>query len=255
MRILVTNDDGIHAPGLKALETIARRFSDDVFVVAPEIDQSGVSHSLSLNNPLRLREISPRHFAVHGTPTDCVIMGVRRLLGDTAPDLILSGVNSGQNVAEDVVYSGTIAAAMEGALLGVKSIALSQAYGGAGRERINWDCATTFGPQVIERILAAGIPEGVLVNVNFPSCHAADVAGFAITRQGRRDSELMRVEERHDGRAIPYYWLMFNRGRFEPGAGTDIEALAAKKVSITPLRLDLTDEATQARYAAAFASA
>ena len=134
MRILLTNDDGIHAPGLKALETIARRLSDDVFVVAPEIDQSGVSHSLSLNNPLRLREISPRHFAVHGTPTDCVIMGVRRkIMGDAGLDLVLSGVSGSQNVAEDVVYSGTIAAAMEGALLGVKSIALSQAYGGAGR--------------------------------------------------------------------------------------------------------------------------
>jgi 5'-nucleotidase len=254
MRILITNDDGVHAHGLKVLEGIARRLGGEVFVVAPESDQSGVSHSLSLNNPLRLREVGPRHFAVQGTPTDCVIMGVRRLFADARPDLILSGVNRGQNVAEDVTYSGTIAAAMEGALLGVPSIALSQSYGGAGREKVEWDCAATLGPRVVERILAAGVPEGMLVNVNFPACPAAKAAGFAVTRQGRRDTELMQIEERRDGRGIPYYWLMFKRGGFEPGAGTDIEALAARKVSITPLSLDLTDEATRVRYAAVFAS-
>ncbi len=252
MRILITNDDGVHAHGLKVLEGIARKLGE-VYVVAPESDQSGVAHSLSLNNPLRLREVGPRHFAVQGTPTDCVIMGVRRLLIDSPPDLILSGVNRGQNVAEDVTYSGTIAAAMEGALLGVPSIALSQSYGGA-RDKVEWDCAATLGPQVVERILAAGVPEGTLVNVNFPACAAAKAAGFALTRQGRRDTELMQIEERRDGRGIPYYWLMFKRGGFEPGIGTDIEALAAKKVSITPLSLDLTDEATRARYLAVFAN-
>ena len=142
---------------------------------------------------------------------------------------------------------------MEGALLGVASIALSQAYGGA-RDKVEWDCAATLGPAIVERILAAGVPEGMLVNVNFPACPPAKMAGIAVTRQGRRDTELMQIEERRDGRGIPYYWLMFKRGGFEPGAGTDIEALAANKVSITPLRLDLTDEATRVRYAAAFAS-
>jgi 5'-nucleotidase len=191
---------------------------------------------------------------VQGTPTDCVIMGVRRLLLDAPPDLILSGVNRGQNIAEDVTYSGTIAAAMEGALLGVPSIALSQAYGGPGRDKVEWDCAATLGPKVIEQILAAGVPEGILVNVNFPACPAAMATGFALTRQGRRDSELIQLEERHDGRGIPYYWLKFKRGGLEAEVGSDIEALADKKVSITPLRLDLTDEATRVRYAAAFAS-
>ncbi len=253
MRILLTNDDGVHAPGLKILEAIARQLSDDVFIVAPEIDQSGVAHSLSLNNPLRLREISPRHFAVQGTPTDCVIMGVRKIMADGPPDLILSGVNRGQNVAEDVTYSGTIAAAMEGALIGVPSIALSQAYDGRqGRDKMNWDCAATLGLDAIRKILRVGVPEGVLVNVNFPACAPGDVAGEAVTTQGRRDTELMRIEERRDGRAIPYYWLMFQRGGFTPGAGTDIEALAARKVSITPLRLDLTDEATRLRFVEAF---
>jgi 5'-nucleotidase len=253
MRILITNDDGVHAHGLKVLERIARKLGGEVFVVAPESDQSGVAHSLSLNNPMRLREVGPQHFAVQGTPTDCVIMGVRRLLADGPPDLVLSGVNRGQNIAEDVTYSGTIAAAMEGALLGVPSIALSQCYGGA-RDKVEWDCAETLGPQIIERILAAGVPEGMLVNVNFPACAAAKAAGVAVTRQGRRDSELMQIEERRDGRGIPYYWLKFMRGGFEPEIGSDIEALAANKVSITPLSLNLTDEATRARYAAAFAS-
>ncbi len=169
MRILLTNDDGIHAAGLKLLESIARELSDDVTVVAPENDQSGVAHSLSLSDPLRLREIGPRHFALKGTPTDCVIMGVRKILADRQPDLVLSGVNRGQNVAEDVTYSGTIAGAMEGALLGVPSIALSQAYGGAvGRAKIEWDAAETHAAPVIRTILAAGIAPGGLVNVNFP---------------------------------------------------------------------------------------
>ena len=140
--ILLTNDDGVHAPGLAVLETIANELSDDVFVVAPESDQSGVAHSLSLSDPLRLREISPRHYAVKGTPTDCVIMGVRMIMADCKPDLVLSGVNRGQNVAEDVTYSGTIAGAMEGAMLGIPSIALSQAYAGVhGRTSIEWNSA------------------------------------------------------------------------------------------------------------------
>src|ERR1700689_959114 len=140
MRILLTNDDGIHAQGLKLLESIARELSDDVTVVAPESDQSGGAPFPSPTPPSRLREIGPRHFALKGTPTDCVIMGVRKIMADNPPDLVLSGVNRGQNVAEDVTYSGTIAGAMEGALLGIPSIALSQAYGGAvGRPKIEWE--------------------------------------------------------------------------------------------------------------------
>ena len=254
MRILLTNDDGIHAAGLKLLELIASELSDDVTVVAPENDQSGVAHSLSLSDPLRLREIGPRHFALKGTPTDCVIMGVRKIMADHPPDLVLSGVNRGQNVAEDVTYSGTIAGAMEGALLGVPSIALSQAYAGAvGRPQIEWEATETHAAPVIRTILEAGIAPGGLVNVNFPACPASEVEGIELTSQGRRNTELMRVEERRDGRGFPYYWLMFQRGGFSPEAGTDMEAIAAKKISLTPLRLDLTDEATRRRYAELFA--
>ena len=169
MRILLTNDDGIHAHGLTLLESIANELSDDVTVVAPEYDQSGVAHSLSLSDPLRLREIGPRRFALKGTPTDCVIMAVRRILADRKPDLVLSGVNRGQNVAEDVTYSGTIAGAMEGAMLGIPSIALSQAYGGAsGRSSIEWDATEAHAVPVVRKLLAAGIAPGGLVNVNFP---------------------------------------------------------------------------------------
>ena len=159
MRILLTNDDGINAPGLVVLEKIARQLSDDVTIVAPELDQSGVSHSFSLNDPLRLRKVRPNVFAVKGTPTDCVLMGVRHVLKGVTPDLVLSGVNHGQNVGEDVTYSGTIAGAMEGTLLGIPSIALSQAYGSIGtRHDLEMGCRRGFWrrchPQTVER----GVP-------------------------------------------------------------------------------------------------
>jgi 5'-nucleotidase len=255
MRILLTNDDGIHAQGLKVLEDIARELSDDVTVVAPETDQSGVAHSLSLSDPLRLREIGPRHFAVRGTPTDCVIMGVHKVFGGARPDLVLSGVNRGQNVAEDVTYSGTIAAAMEGAMLGVPSIALSQAYGGAlGRFAIDWEVSRTHAAPVIRKILAAGVAKGGLVNVNFPACDPAEVAGVDFVRQGQRNAELMRIEERRDGRGFPYYWLMFQRGDIRFDEDTDLAALARRQISVTPLRLDLTDTDELVRMEKAFAA-
>ncbi|QGM99297.1 5'/3'-nucleotidase SurE [Methylocystis parvus] len=253
MRILVTNDDGVHAPGLAVAEKIAREISDDVFVVAPEWEQSGVAHSLSLNDPLRLREISPRHYAVKGTPTDCVIMAVRKLLLDHPPDLVLSGVNSGQNIAEDVTYSGTIAGAMEATILGVPAIALSQCYDFfAGERVVYWTCAETHGGRIVRRLLAAGIPQNVLMNVNFPACGPGDVKGVAVTMQGRRSNDLMRIEDRKDGRGNPYHWISFQRANFTPGAGTDLLAVEEKKISVTPLQLDLTDHPTVTRLAAEF---
>lgn len=252
MRILCTNDDGIHAPGLETLETIARALSDDVWVVAPETDQSGVAHSLSLNDPLRLRQISDNHYAVKGTPTDCVIMGIRHLMREQKPDLVLSGVNRGQNVAEDVSYSGTVAGAIEGTLLGVPSIALSQAYGAGSRNSLKWHCAEHHGPKIIRRILDAGIDKGILVNVNFPDCEPEDVEGAAIVNQGQRTQELLRLDQREDGRGNPYYWIAFERRPFTPSNGTDLWAIANRRIAITPLRLDMTDEPTLTRYAQAF---
>jgi 5'-nucleotidase len=252
MRILCTNDDGIHAHGLTVLESIARELSDDVWVVAPESDQSGVAHSLSLNDPLRLRKISERHFAVKGTPTDCVIMGVRRILFEHRPDLVLSGVNHGQNVAEDVTYSGTVAGAIEGTILGIRSIALSQAYGAGNRDDIRWACAERHAPGIIRKLLEVGFPKHTLVNVNFPNCAPDEVAGVASTVQGTRNQELLRIEERSDGRAKPYYWIGFSRGRFEPEDGTDLHALAERKISVTPIKLDMTDLPTATAFAGVF---
>jgi 5'-nucleotidase len=252
MRILITNDDGIHAPGLKVLEKIARTLSDDVWVIAPETDQSGVAHSLSLNDPLRLRTIADRHFAVKGTPTDCIIMGVRHIMKGLKPDLILSGVNRGQNVAEDVTYSGTVAGAMEGTIFGIPSIALSQAYGFAGRHAIQWPCAEHHAPALIKQILAIGIPRDVLINVNFPDCAPDEVKGIRVTVQGKRDQDLLAIDERRDGRANPYFWITFAKNEAPIGHGTDLKALAEKRISITPLRLDLTDEPTLTAFAAAF---
>jgi 5'-nucleotidase len=253
MRILITNDDGIHAPGLAIAERVARTFTDDIFVIAPEYEQSGVAHSLSLNDPLRLREISPRHFALKGTPTDCVIMGVRKIMTDCPPDLVISGVNSGQNVAEDVTYSGTIAGAMEGTILGVPSIALSQVYDFfVGRQSIIWSCAETHAAEVVRKLLETGIPPNVLMNVNFPNCRPEEVQGIAVTVQGRRSNDLMYIEDRKDGRGIPYYWISFKRGDFTAERGTDLEALEENKISVTPLNLDYTDHPTLTRLAAAF---
>jgi len=245
MRILCTNDDGIHAPGLKVVEEIARALSDDVWIVAPELDQSGVSHSLSLNDPLRLREVTPRHFAVRGTPTDCVIMGARHILGDKLPDLVLSGVNRGRNVAEDVVYSGTIAGALEGTILGIPSFALSQEFSIATREAPLWETGLKFGPGILRKVIDAGVPKNTVINVNFPACTPDQVKGVRVTRQGKRNQALMKVDQRHDGRGNPYFWLGFERAAMldAPAEGTDLAALAAHYVSVTPLRLDRTDEA------------
>jgi len=244
MRILCTNDDGIHAQGLKIVEQIARVLSDDVWIVAPELDQSGVSHSLSLNDPLRLREVGARHFAVRGTPTDCVIMGARHILGGKLPDLVLSGVNKGRNVAEDVVYSGTIAGALEGTILGLPSFALSQEFSVESREKPLWDNALQFGPPIIRKVIGAGVPRNTVINVNFPACPPEQVAGVRVTRQGKRNLGFLKVDQRRDGRGNPYFWIGFERlAQVDvPAEGTDLWALASRYVSVTPLRLDRTDE-------------
>ncbi|WP_319773658.1 5'/3'-nucleotidase SurE [Breoghania sp.] len=243
MRILVTNDDGIHAPGLKAAEAVARELSDQVWVVAPETDQSGVAHALSLNDPMRMRELGNNRFAVRGTPTDCVIMGVRHIMPEK-PDLVISGVNRGHNIADDVTYSGTVAGAMEGTLLGIRSIALSQTFGIAGSDRVRFEVSEEFAPGLIRKILAKPGPQGTLYNINFPDCPADQVKGTEVTVQGRRNVEQLRVEPRADGRGIPYYWLAFNRKRSDPAPGTDLHAIYNGKISVTPLRLDLTDHAS-----------
>ncbi len=240
MRILITNDDGVNAEGLDICVEIARALSDDVWIVAPETDQSGVAHALSLSDPLRLRQIDERRFAVKGTPTDCVILAMRHVFKGERPGLVLSGVNRGQNVAEDVLYSGTVAGAMEGAMLGVPAIALSQAYGPEGRSHIHWDCARNHAVPVLRKLLDAGVPRGTLFNINFPHCAPDSVAGIEATSQGQRDQALLSIDERKDGRGNTYFWLGFARGITKPRPGTDIGALDQKRISVTPLQLNLT---------------
>lgn len=238
MRILVTNDDGIHGPGLVALEAIARAISDDVWVVAPDEERSGAGHSLTLSNPLRYRQIEKRRFEVTGTPTDCVVMAVRKIM-PALPDLILSGVNRGSNIADDVTYSGTIAAAMEGTQLGIKSIAMSQITGMYGNGE-SFAVAEKFGEDIVRKLIAMDFGPGVFMNVNYPDCRPDEVAGIDVTMQGKRDQNFLHVDERKDGRGNPYYWIGFARERGNPPAGTDIAAVFNKRVSITPLHMNLT---------------
>jgi len=239
LRILVTNDDGIHAPGLKSLEAIAAEISAEVWVVAPETEQSGASHSLTLADPLRLRKLGDRRYAVKGTPTDCVLMGIKNILPER-PDLILSGVNRGQNLCEDVSYSGTVAAAMEGTALGVRSIALSQSHGIAGREGLRWHTAQHHGAELVRRLIGSDWGAGVLINVNFPDCEPEEVKGVEITVQGQRDQNLVMLDERVDARGSAYYWIGFERKRSNPAHGTDLKAVYDNKISVTPLHMDLT---------------
>ncbi|MBL6939924.1 MAG: 5'/3'-nucleotidase SurE [Alphaproteobacteria bacterium] len=243
MRILVTNDDGIHAPGLVSAEKIARALSDDVWVVAPEVEQSGASHSLTLTLPLRLREVEKKRFAVSGTPTDCVMMACAHIMKDNPPDLIVSGVNRGSNMADDVTYSGTIAGAMEGCALGIPSIALSQSYGFENEEyRVRWQCAETHGPAVVRALIAQGWPaDAVLMNVNFPDAEPGDVKGVDICAQGKRDMQTANLERRIDARGNPYFWIGFKRVRSNPPQGTDLHAIYNKRISVTPLHLNLTE--------------
>ncbi|MGN7734493.1 5'/3'-nucleotidase SurE [Ensifer sp. 22564] len=245
MRILLTNDDGIHAEGLAVLERVARTISDDVWVVAPEADQSGLAHSLTLSEPLRLRQIAEKRFALRGTPTDCVIMAVRKVL-DRKPDLVLSGVNIGANMADDVTYSGTVAGAIEGTLQGIRSIALSQAYHHAVGKSVPWDVVETHAPGLIRKMMAVDLPDGTFLNVNFPNCSADTVAGIEVTSQGKLDFGLS-IDERTDGRGFPYFWLRFGERFGDFRAGTDIHALRENHISVTPLKLDLTDYSVQDR--------
>ncbi len=250
-RILVSNDDGVEAPGLKLLEEIARALAPDVWVVAPEQEQSGASHSLTTRRPLRLRpaprgeaarerqdESAARRYAVDGTPTDCVMLAIKYLLKDRPPDLVLSGVNAGGNVGEDLTYSGTVAAAMEATLLDIPAIALSQHY--RDGEAIPWPTAARFAPEVIRRLCELPWPEHTLINVNFPACSPQQVRGVAATSQGRR-AIADNLTQRLDPRGRPYYWIgpMREDGIAEPG--TDLAAIADRRVSVTPIHLDLTN--------------
>lgn len=250
MRILVSNDDGIHAPGLKVLEKVAKTLSKDIWIVAPEYEQSGASHSLTLTQPLRIRKVGPRKYAVRGTPTDCVMMAMHEFMKDKKPDLLLSGVNRGGNLGEDVTYSGTVAVAMEGTLLGVPSIAMSQCF--QFGHPVKWATAEHHAPKVIRKLLKAGWPQGVLINVNFPDVIAESVTGIEVVKQGQRDLTDLVLDHRIDARGVPYYWIGFRRQKTKSKRQSDLGAIDNGAIAITPLQLDLTQMATLKALRSAF---
>jgi len=241
LRILLSNDDGVDATGLKLLERIAREFSDDVWTVAPEMEQSGSAHSLTLRRPLRIRKLTERRFSVDGTPTDCVLLAVKHLLLDHPPDLVLSGVNRGGNLGEDVTYSGTLAAAMEATLLGIPSVALSQHRDGPGATL--WKTAEAHAPRVLRKLIDAGWPDDVFINVNFPAVAADRVAGVIVGVQGRRKLG-DHLEERIDPHGRPYYWIGPLRREEPSRKGSDLAAIQGRSIAVTPLHLDLTHKKT-----------
>ncbi|MEM7729792.1 MAG: 5'/3'-nucleotidase SurE [Pseudomonadota bacterium] len=244
MRILLTNDDGVRATGLQVLRRIAAELSDDVWVCAPDTEQSAASRGVSLHNPVRLRHLDERVYSVTGTPTDSVIVAMRDLLDDHLPDLVLSGVNRGQNLAEDVTFSGTVAGALQGMQMGVPSIALSLARGFQGATSLPWETAEAYGPSVIQDLLDKGWPSNVVPNVNFPDAAPDDVRGVQFTRQGKRDFQMSHIDKRDHPRGGDYYWLTYGAQRSNPDSGTDLRAIYDGFISVTPLHTDLTHAAT-----------
>jgi 5'-nucleotidase len=244
MRILCTNDDGIHATGLAVLERIARQFTQDVWIVAPESEQSGASRALTLTAPIRVRKAAEKRFAVTGTPTDCVLLGTQHLM-DGPPDYVFSGVNRGQNIAEDVTLSGTIAGAMQGMQLGIPSIALSQARGfRSAEEPIPWETSERYGPGIVGKLIEAGWPRDVVMNVNFPDVAPDAVKAVEVTTQGRRDHHIIYADQRTDLRGEQYYWLGFRGTLSDPPEGVDLRAIYDGRISVTPLHMDLTHAPT-----------
>lgn len=244
LRILVCNDDGVHAAGLKTLERIAQGLSPDVWVVAPERNQSGVAHSITMMRPLRIREMSPRRFAVDGTPSDCVALALEQVLeGQKKPDLILSGINEGANVGDDVTYSGTLGVAMEGTFHGIPSIGLSLAWDKTQTPR--WSTVEHFAPGIIRKLMGVTWAPRTLMSINFPDAGVNEVSGIRVVPQGHH-SPGTTVHAIKDHWGEPCYWVgSVNRiPHDEPD--TDLGALTQNIISITPLSMNLTHEPSMA---------
>lgn len=255
MRILVTNDDGISAPGLKVLERIAADLAGpegEVWTVAPAFEQSGVGHCISYTHPSMISELGPRRFATEGSPADCVLAALHVVMKGCAPDLVLSGVNRGNNSAENALYSGTLGGAMEGALQGLPAMALSQYYGAGNRGLDNpFEAAEAHGADVIRRLLACSPPERgdyrLFYNINFPPVAADEVKGVKVTRQGCRPGTRFSAEEQLSPNGRRYMWIMGGDQQVSTAPGTDAEANLGGYISVTPMRADLTaDDALEA---------
>ncbi|HSO41912.1 MAG TPA: 5'/3'-nucleotidase SurE [Rhodospirillales bacterium] len=249
-RVLLANDDGIQAPGLRLLERILRKEAREVWVIAPETEQSAASHSLTMRRPLYVRKVGRRRYTVDGTPTDCILLAIHQVMKQTPPDVVISGINRGGNLGEDATYSGTVAAAREGTMLGFPSLALSQLY--AEGCPVYWETAERWTPDVLRRLLAASWPPAVLININFPAVPAGEVRGIEITRQGRRTIGGSMVTG-EDPRGERYFWIGGGRREDRGREGSDLEAIHRGAISISPLSLELTHEPTVAALKDAFA--
>lgn len=239
-RILLTNDDGIDAPGLATLADVAAGLSDDVWIVAPSRDQSGISHALSLHDPLRIHQHGSRKFAVNGTPGDCVAIAARHILSDAPPSLVLSGINRGANLGVETVFSGTVGAAMTAMLLGLPAFALSQAFNKT--DPVPWATAAALAPEVIRSLARLDLPEAACLNINFPACPVETARPLRITRQGRGLLRDVTVVAREDVRHQPYHWLHFQRDHDNDAPGTETHAVLENHVSVTPLSFGRTNE-------------
>lgn len=251
MRILLTNDDGVAAKGIEVLREIALSLSDDVWMVAPATEQSAASRGVSLHNPVVARELGEKTYSVSGTPTDSVIVAMCEILKNSPPDLILSGINHGQNLAEDIGFSGTVAGALQGLQMGVPSIALSQTRMVYGRSQMDWSTAREHGPKVLRRLVDIGWPDRVALNVNFPECAPDAVKGIQATVQGRRDYDMSDVDKRAHPRGGDYYWLTYSAPKSRPVKGTDLNAVYNNYISVTPIHVDHTHFETAANLGAA----
>jgi 5'-nucleotidase len=232
-RILITNDDGIHSDGLIKLEEALKEVGD-VYVVAPAAEMSGASHSLTLARPLRIRQLDNRHWTIDGTPTDCVTLALNKILSEAErPDICVSGINHGGNLGDDATYSGTVAGALEAAILGVPGLALSL----VARDNFDFKEAAAFAVVAARKVLDEGLPEGTLLNINLPP---GEIKGVRVTRQGIKNARPV-ITEHIDPRGKPYFWIgeeYFNMNSVE---GTDYHAVKSGYVSVTPLRSDMTD--------------
>ncbi len=232
-KILITNDDGINADGIKALEEIVKLLGT-VYVVAPSQERSAAAHSISFNHPLRVNFIDKHHVAVDGTPTDCTMFGFYGLLKGEKPALLVSGINHGVNLGDDITYSGTVSAALEGTLLGIPSIAFSMQYG----KKFNFFLAKVFLRSLCKKVMEQGLEKNTFLNVNIPNC--SRIRGVEIVRQGKRiykDKMLKKIDPR--GKA--YYWLSGNPPDYVREAGTDFSAVNNNKIAVTPLKFDFTN--------------
>ncbi len=238
MRILLSNDDGIESPGLIALAEVLEKLGDLV-VVAPDREQSGTSHSLTLLRPLRIQEIKTNWFSIDGTPSDCVNLAIREILKDRLPDLVVSGVNRGPNLGDDILYSGTAAAAMEGAIQGIPGMAFSLVL--KRGESPNYSSAQAFAKRMVKRFQEHPWPSEVVMNVNVPNQTGDPITSYAFTRQGKRHYTDVIVKN-IDPRGRPYFWIGGDAQGFDEVPGSDGEAVHRNLISITPIRLNLTHE-------------